>query len=60
MGEIVNLKRARKNKARAAKAAEAEQNRTKHGVAKKVRDLASARRAKDERDNAAHELDKES
>lgn len=57
MAEIVNLRRARKNKARAAKATQAEANRVKHGIAKKVRDLAKARREKDEHVADAHELD---
>lgn len=59
MAEIINLRRARKNKARTAKAAEAEANRVKHGVAKSVRDLAEARREKDERAADAHKLDDE-
>ncbi|MEJ0026851.1 MAG: DUF4169 family protein [Rhizomicrobium sp.] len=57
--EIVNLRRARKAKARDAKAAEADANRTKHGIAKPVRDLAKARAEKDKRAADAHKLDKE-
>lgn len=58
MAEIVNLRRARKAKARDAKAAEADANRTKHGIAKPVRDLAKARAEKDKRAADAHKLDK--
>ena len=59
MAEIINLRRARKGKARDAKAAEAEANRVKHGVAKNVRDLAKARAEKDARAADAHKLDGE-
>jgi len=58
MAEIVNLRRARKAKARDAKAAEADANRTKHGIAKPVRDLAKARAEKDKRAADARKLDK--
>lgn len=58
-GEIVNLRRARKAKKRAADAALAEANRVKHGVPKSSRDLAKARREKDERAADAHKLDDE-
>ena len=57
MAEIVNLRRARKAKARDAEAAQADANRTKHGVAKPVRDLAKARKEKDEKTVDAHKLD---
>jgi hypothetical protein len=57
VGEIVNLRRARKSKAREVKAAEADANRTKHGVAKPVRDLAKTRREKEQRAVDAHKLD---
>ena len=57
MAEIVNLRRARKAKARDAKAAEADSNRTKHGIAKPVRDLAKAQAEKDKRAADAHKLD---
>ena len=56
MSEIVNLRRARKDKARTAKAKEAEANRAKHGVAKPLRELAEARSAKSARDLDAHKL----
>jgi hypothetical protein len=59
MSEIVNLRRARKEKARAAKEKEAADNRAKHGVAKPVRDLAEARAKKASGDLNAHKLDKE-
>jgi hypothetical protein len=58
MTEIINLRRAKKAKARAEKDAAAEANRTKHGVAKSVRDLAKARTEKDLRDVDARKLDK--
>ena len=57
MAEIVNLRRVRKAKARAAKATEADASRIKHGVAKKVRDLARARDEKARRDVDAGKLD---
>jgi uncharacterized protein DUF4169 len=56
-GEIVNLRRARKAKKRAADAAEADANRVKHGVPKSSRALAKARREKDEHVADAHKLD---
>ena len=56
MSEIVNLRRARKEKARAAKSKEADNNRAKHGVAKPLRDLTEARMAKASRDLASHKL----
>jgi len=59
MGELINLRRARKAKARDAKAAEADANRVKHGVAKPVRDLAKARADKDARNTGSHKLDKD-
>ena len=57
MAEIVNLRRARKAKARDTKAKEADSNRTKHGVAKPLRDLAKARADKDSKTIDAHKLD---
>ncbi|HEY1708839.1 MAG TPA: DUF4169 family protein [Rhizomicrobium sp.] len=57
MAEIVNLRRARKAKARAGKEAEADANRTKHGIAKPVRDLAKARNEKDKHAADAWKLD---
>jgi len=57
MAEIVNLRRARKAKARAEEEREADANRTKHGIAKPVRDLAKARSDKDKRDAEQRKLD---
>jgi hypothetical protein len=59
MSEIINLRRARKRKARDAKEKEAANNRAKHGVAKPVRDLAEARNAKAAKGLNAHILDNE-
>jgi hypothetical protein len=59
MAEIVNLRRVKKAKARAEKSAQADANRTKHGVAKPVRDLAKAQDEKATREVDAHKLDKE-
>jgi hypothetical protein len=50
MAEILNLRRARKNKARASEAAEAEANRAKHGVPLRVRKQEHAKREKAGRD----------
>ena len=58
MAEIVNLRRARKAKARAGAAKEADANRTKHGVAKSVRGLEEKRRAKTLSELEAKRLDK--
>lgn len=57
MSEIVNLRRARKAKARGEAAAEADANRAKHGITKSVRDLTKARAAKAERDLSVRKLD---
>jgi len=57
MAEIVNLRRARKAKARTAKETEAAGNRAKHGVAKSLRDLAKARDDLAKRATGAHRLD---
>ena len=46
MADIVNLRRARKEKARGAKAAKAQENRLLHGASKKLRDLTKARSEK--------------
>ena len=58
MAEIINLRRARKAKARDAKATEADAARVKHGVAKPVRELAKARKEKAVRDIDGAKLDK--
>ena len=52
MAEIVNLKRAKKAKARTEKERAAEANRSRHGTPKAIRDLAKVREEK-----AAHDLD---
>jgi hypothetical protein len=57
MSEIVNLRRVRKAKVRAAAAAVADANRTKHGVPKRERDLTKAQDAKVQKEIAAHKLD---
>ena len=44
MAEIINLRRARKGKAKAEKEKTAEANRVAHGTPKHLRDLAKARR----------------
>jgi hypothetical protein len=59
MAEIINLRRARKGKARDANTARADANRIKHGVANPVRDLAKARKEHDEGMVDAHKLDDE-
>jgi Domain of unknown function (DUF4169) len=56
MADIVNLKRARKAKVRSEKESAAAANRTKHGVAKPIRDLAKAREEKAKHDIDAHKL----
>jgi hypothetical protein len=56
MADIVNLKRVRKAKARSEKEAEAAANRTKHGGAKPVRDLAMAREEKSKHNIDVHRL----
>jgi Domain of unknown function (DUF4169) len=58
-GEIINLRRARKAKARVAASAKADANRIKHGVATSERELAKARREKDKRAVDAHKLEDE-
>jgi hypothetical protein len=59
MAEIVNLRRARKVKARGEKEQVAEVNRVKHGVAKSERDLAKARAEKDKCSIGAHRIERE-
>jgi hypothetical protein len=63
MAEIINLKRARKAKARAAAEEKAAGNRTTFGTPKKLRDLARTEREKDTHKVDVHRLnddDKES
>ncbi len=57
MGEIVNLKRAKKAKARTEKEIEAAGNRVKFGAPKPLRKLAKARVEKEMRDIDAHKKD---
>ena len=57
MAEIVNLRRARKDKARAAKEAKAAANRTRFGRPKAERELTEAARAIETRRLDAHRRD---
>jgi hypothetical protein len=57
MAELINLRRARKAKARAQKDSQAEANRAKHGVAKPVRKLAEAKAKKEARTLSGHRLE---
>jgi hypothetical protein len=57
LGEIVNLKRARKQKARDAQAATADANRALHGRTKAEREAEEARRAAAERALDGHRRD---
>jgi len=59
MSEIVNLKRARKAKARAAADEAANQNRIRHGTPKHSRALTKARSEKQMSDLEAHRLDRD-
>jgi hypothetical protein len=52
-GEVVNLRMARKRRARAEKDATAERNRFEHGRSKAERELARARNEKTTRDHDA-------
>lgn len=56
MSEIVNLKRVRKQKARAEKDRTAEANRIQHGTPKHLRDLKQAEEEKAARDIEGHKL----
>ena len=58
MAEIVNLRRARKAKARAVAARDADENRVRHGSGKAASKLAKARAEKNVRDVDAQKLDK--
>ncbi len=57
MAEIVNLRRARKGKARAEKDKASEANRVAHGFAKPVRKLAETQADKAERTLSGHRLE---
>lgn len=56
MSELVNLRRVRKAKARAASAAQAEANRIRHGAPKAARELAGAQEQLEGRQLEAHRL----
>jgi hypothetical protein len=58
MAEMVNLRRARKAKARVEVALQADANRAKHGVPKRERDLVKTRAEKAANLIEAHKLDK--
>ena len=57
MAELVNLRRARKAKAKSEKDKAAEANRVTHGTPKQLRDLAKARTDKAVRDLEGHKKD---
>ncbi len=59
MAEIINLKRARKAKARAEKDKAAEANRVAHGAPKAAKDLAKARTEQAEQRLSGHRLEKD-
>lgn len=59
MAEIINLRQARKNKARASKEARAEQNRLTFGRTKAEKDLTKAEREMEQRRLDAHKRDDE-
>ena len=57
MAEVVNLRRARKEKARTEKAATADRNRVQHGTPKALHEVTKARSEKAGADLEAHRLD---
>lgn len=57
MSEIVNLRTARKNKARHAKEVIAQANRVEHGISKSVHKRAKVVAEKDNRKLEAHKLE---
>jgi hypothetical protein len=57
MAEIVNLRRARKAKARTEKDKTAQANRVAHGTPNAVRNLAEARKDKAEKALSSHRLE---
>jgi hypothetical protein len=59
MAEIINFRRAKKAKARAAAGEKAAANRVTHGTPKATRDLAKARREKDAGKVDAHKIEDE-
>jgi hypothetical protein len=58
MAELINLKRARKAKARAEKDKTAQANRVTHGTPKALRTLAQARKDKADEALSGHRLEK--
>lgn len=59
MPEIVNLNRARKQKARAGRKAQAAENRVRFGRTKAERETAKATADKAERDIAGHRIERD-
>ena len=59
MADVINLRRARKAKARDEKEKAAEANRLLHGTPKNLRDLAKAKSDKAARDLDAHKKDQQ-
>ena len=57
MAELINLRQARKAKAKAQKEKAADANRILHGTPKAVRNLAEARKDKAEQRLAGHKLE---
>ena len=57
MAELINLRRARKRKARAAREIEAEAQRVRHGVPRVLRKLEQASQEKALRDHESRRLD---
>ena len=60
MADIINLKRARKARAKADKEKTAEANRVLHGTPKSLRNLAEARKDKTDEALSGHKLEKDS
>jgi len=60
MAEIVNMRRARKSKARGEREKRAAANRAHHGTPKSARDAANADREKNARALEAHKIEPES
>ena len=58
MGEIINLRRARKTRERASKETVAAENRMKSGTPKALRQLKEARSEKEQRDLEAKRLER--
>ncbi len=54
MGEVVNLRLARKRKARADREKNAERNRVEHGVSRRQREAAAAEKQRAERTHESH------